>query len=81
MGKIRVMVASDYEMVRSGLRQLLKIDDSVDLLPTDADIGNGLPYLWPDTLTPSPSNVSVGEKLKSYVLLHWALRLERYPRN
>ncbi|HKU27515.1 MAG TPA: response regulator transcription factor [Candidatus Sulfotelmatobacter sp.] len=51
MGKIRVLVASDYEMVRSGLRQLLKIDEAFDLLPTDADIGNGLPYLC-QTLLP-----------------------------
>jgi two-component system, NarL family, response regulator NreC len=51
MGKIRVLVASDYEMVRSGLRQLLKIDEAFDLLPTDADIGNGLPYLC-QTLSP-----------------------------
>jgi two-component system response regulator NreC len=51
MGKIRVLVASDYEMVRSGLRQLLKIDEAFDLLPTNADIGNGLPYLC-QTLSP-----------------------------
>ena len=51
MGKIRVLVASNYEMVRSGLRQLLKIDEAFDLLPTDADIGNGLPYLC-QTLSP-----------------------------
>ncbi|MGE5113178.1 MAG: LuxR C-terminal-related transcriptional regulator [Acidobacteriaceae bacterium] len=51
MGKIRVLVASDYEMIRSGLRQLLKIDEAFDLLPTDADIGNGLPYLC-QTLSP-----------------------------
>jgi two-component system, NarL family, response regulator NreC len=51
MGKIRVLVASDYEMVRSGLRQLVKIDEAFDLLPTDADIGNGLPYLC-QTLSP-----------------------------
>ena len=42
MGKIRVLVASDYEMVRSGLRQLLNIEDAFDLLPIDADIGKGL---------------------------------------
>lgn len=51
MGKIRVLVASDYEMVRSGLRQLLKLDEAFDLLPTNADIGNGLPYLC-QTLSP-----------------------------
>jgi len=51
MGKIRVLVASDYEMIRSGLRQLLKIDEAFDLLPTDADIGNGLPHLC-QTLSP-----------------------------
>ena len=51
MGKIRVLVASDYEMVRSGLRQLLTSDEAFDLLPTNADIGNGLPYLC-QTLSP-----------------------------
>jgi two-component system, NarL family, response regulator NreC len=51
MGKIRVLVASDYEMVRSGLRQLLKIDEAFDLLPIDADIGNGLARIC-ETLSP-----------------------------
>lgn len=51
MGKIRVLVASDYEMVRNGLRQLLKIDEAFDLLPIDADIGDGLPHLC-QTLSP-----------------------------
>jgi len=51
MGKIRVLVASDYEMVRSGLRQLLKVDEALDLLPIDADIGDGLPHLC-QTLSP-----------------------------
>jgi two-component system, NarL family, response regulator NreC len=51
MGKIRVLVASDYEMVRSGLRQLLKIDEAFELLPIDADIGDGLPHLC-QTLSP-----------------------------
>lgn len=45
MGKIRVLVASDYQMVRSGLRQLLKIDEVFDVLPSEAAIGNGLPAL------------------------------------
>jgi two-component system response regulator NreC len=51
MGKIRVLVASDYEMVRGGLRQLLKIDEAFDLLPIGADIGDGLPHLC-QTLSP-----------------------------
>ena len=38
-------------MVRSGLRQLLKIDQAFDLLPIDADIGDGLPHLC-QTLSP-----------------------------
>jgi DNA-binding NarL/FixJ family response regulator len=45
MGKIRVLVASDHEIVRNGLRQLLKIDEAFDLLPTDADLGKSLPRL------------------------------------
>jgi two-component system response regulator NreC len=51
MGKIRVLVVSDYQMVRSGLRQLLKIDDSFDVLLADAEIGKGLPRLS-QTLSP-----------------------------
>jgi two-component system response regulator NreC len=54
MGKIRVLVASDYQIVRSALRQLLKIDDVFDILLTEADIGKGLPRtcqtLSPDVL-------------------------------
>ena len=38
-------------MVRSGLRQLLKIDEAFDLLPIDADIGDGLPRFC-QTLSP-----------------------------
>jgi DNA-binding NarL/FixJ family response regulator len=68
MGKIRVLVASDYQIVRSGLRLLLKIDEAFDVLLTDADIGKGLPRLChtlsPDVLlmavaTDSPSNLRV----------------------
>jgi two-component system, NarL family, response regulator NreC len=45
MRKIRVLVVSDYQMVRSGLRQLLKIDEAFEVLLTEADIGKGLPRL------------------------------------
>jgi two-component system, NarL family, response regulator NreC len=51
MGKIRVLVVSDYQMVRSGLRQLLKIDEAFDALLTEARIGKGLPRLC-QTLSP-----------------------------
>lgn len=51
MGKIRVLVVSDYQMVRSGLRQLLKIDEALDVLSADAEIGKGLPRLC-QTLSP-----------------------------
>lgn len=51
MGKIRVLIASDYEMVRSGLRQLLKIDEAFELLPTDANIGKALARVC-QTLSP-----------------------------
>lgn len=51
MGKIRVLVASDYQMVRCGLRQLLKVDEAFDVLLTDAEIGKGLPRLC-QTLSP-----------------------------
>jgi two-component system, NarL family, response regulator NreC len=68
MGKIRVLVVSDYQMVRSGLRQLLKIDEAFDVLLADAEIGKGLPRLSqklsPDVLlmvmpTSSPSSLRV----------------------
>lgn len=51
MGKIRVLVASDYQIVRSGLRQLLKIDETFDVLSTEADIGKSLPRIC-QTLSP-----------------------------
>lgn len=68
MGKIRVLVVSDYQMVRSGLRQLLKIDEAFDVLLADAEIGKGLPRLCqtllPDVVlmavpTNSPSSLRV----------------------
>jgi DNA-binding NarL/FixJ family response regulator len=43
MGKIRVLVASDYQIVRSALRQLLKTDDDLEVLLTETDIGKDLP--------------------------------------
>lgn len=73
MGKIRVLVASDYEIIRSGLRQLLKIDQGFDLLPTDADLGKGLPYLC-QTLSPdvllieTPTNSSATLRVPANVL-------------
>ena len=68
MGKIRVLVVSDYQMVRSGLRQLLIIDEAFEVLSADAEIGKGLPRLCqtlsPDVLlmaaaTTSPSSLRV----------------------
>ena len=68
MGKIRVLVVSDYQIVRSSLRQLLKIDEAFDVLLAEAEIGKGLPRLCqalsPDVLliavaTNSPSNLRV----------------------
>lgn len=73
MGKIRVLVASDYEMVRSGLRQLLKINDAFDLLPIDADIGHGLAHIC-QTLSPDvllieiPTNSSSTLRIPATVL-------------
>ncbi|MGA8270442.1 MAG: response regulator transcription factor, partial [Candidatus Sulfotelmatobacter sp.] len=51
MGRIRVLVASDYQLVRSGLRLLLKLDEAFDVLLADADIGKCLPRLC-QTLSP-----------------------------
>jgi len=45
MGRIRVLVASDYQLVRSALRQLLKTDDSFDVLLAEGDSRMGLPRL------------------------------------
>jgi DNA-binding NarL/FixJ family response regulator len=59
MGKIRVLVVSDYQMVRSGLRQLLKIDEAFDALSAEASIGKGLSRLC-HTLSPDVLLVSVG---------------------
>jgi two-component system response regulator NreC len=54
MGKIRILVASDYQIVRSALRQLLKTDDEFDVLLSEIDIGKDLPRtcrsLAPDVL-------------------------------
>jgi two-component system, NarL family, response regulator NreC len=51
MGKIRILVASDYQMVRSGLRLLLKTEEAFDVLLTEADVGKALPRLC-QTLSP-----------------------------
>ena len=51
MGKIRVLVASDYQIVRSALRQLLKIDDAFDVLMTETTIGKALPRTCQSNLT------------------------------
>lgn len=76
MGKIRVLVVSDFQMVRSGLRQLLKIDEAFDVLPTEAEVGNGLPRLCqtvsPDVLliaiaSNSPSSLRVLVKVLTIV--------------
>lgn len=54
MGKIRVLVASEYQIVRSALRQLLKLDEAFDVLAKETDIGETLPHtcrtLSPDVL-------------------------------
>jgi len=54
MGKIRVLVASDYQLIRSALRQLLKTDDAFEVLLSEADVGQELPQAYqslsPDVL-------------------------------
>lgn len=42
MVKIRVLVASDYQMIRSALRQLLRQDEEFDVLITETDLGEDL---------------------------------------
>lgn len=54
MGRIRVLVASEYELIRSALRQLLKTDDAFDVLLAESNSNLGLPRLYqrmsPDVL-------------------------------
>ena len=54
MGRIRVLVASEYELMRSALCQLLKTDDAFVVLPAESDCKLGLPRLYqrmsPDVL-------------------------------
>lgn len=64
MGKIRILVASEYEMVRNGLRQLLKIDETFELLPTDADIGADLASIC-QTLLPDVLLIEVATNILS----------------
>jgi two-component system, NarL family, response regulator NreC len=59
MGKIRVLVASDYQLARCALRQLLKSDQSFEVLMTEAEIGKGLPGLC-QTLSPDVLLMAVG---------------------
>jgi two-component system, NarL family, response regulator NreC len=66
MGKIRVLVASDYQMVRSGLRQLLRIDEAFDVLLADAEIGKALPRLC-QTLSPDVLLVAVATNNPSHL--------------
>ena len=49
MGRIRVLVASEYELMRSALRQLLKTNDAFDVLPAESDSKLGLPRLYQRT--------------------------------
>jgi len=46
MGKIRVLVASDYQLIRSALRQLLKTGDDFDVLLSESDVGQDLPRTY-----------------------------------
>lgn len=54
MGKIQVLVASDYQLLRSALRQLLRTQDAFDVLSVDVDAGETLvqsyPAISPDVL-------------------------------
>ncbi|HTR25247.1 MAG TPA: response regulator transcription factor [Terriglobales bacterium] len=54
MVKIRVLVASDYQLIRSALRQLLKTDDAFEVVLSETDVGQELPQVYqsisPDVL-------------------------------
>lgn len=62
MSKIRILVASDYQIMRSALRHLLTTVEVFDILPTETDIGKGLACacqtLSPDVLLLEASNSS-----------------------
>ena len=66
MGKIRVLVVSEYQMVRSALRQLLKIDEAFDVLPAEANIGKGLSRLC-QTLKPDVLLIAVATNNPSHL--------------
>lgn len=61
MGKIRVLVASDYQLIRSALRQLLKIDDAFEVLLSEATIGQELPQAY-QSLLPDVLILELAEK-------------------
>jgi len=61
MGKIRVLVASDYQLVRTALRLLLKTDDAFDVLLTESEISRGLPRAY-QTISPDVLLVEVAGK-------------------
>lgn len=73
MGKIQVLVASDYQLVRSALRQLLRTQDTFDVLSVDVDAGRTLfesyPAISPDVLLLDlPTKTSAGVRLPARIL-------------
>lgn len=73
MGKIQVLVASDYQLVRSALRQLLRTQDAFDVLSVDVDAGETLlqsyPAISPDVLLLElPRRSSAGVRLPARIL-------------
>jgi len=61
MGKIRVLVASDYQLVRSALRQLLRTDNALEVLLSESDAGQGLPRIY-QTISPDVLVLDVAVK-------------------
>ena len=73
MGKIQVLVASNYELVRSAFRQLLRTQDTFDVLSVDVDAGQTLlesyPAISPDVLLLDlPTKTSAGVRLPARIL-------------
>jgi|SRR5271165_141429 len=61
MGKIRVLVASDYQLIRSALRQLLTTDDAFEVLLSESDVGQELPQAY-QSLSPDVLLVELARK-------------------
>src|SRR5215471_12891273 len=72
MGKIRVLVASDYQLVRSALRQLLRTDNALEVLLPESDAGQRLPRIY-QTISPDVLVLEVAVKSSASLRLPAAI--------